>query len=180
MDLIENVVRQFFAGKSLESIHKETGEEKKTILEILRDNPATSATLTKEWEAYRDRGYTPFFYSSKAGRPTLPEKRKRKVRQIRISDDEMEILGNPTTSRMRETLIYVSKLREFMRYLDSKGVVIIPEEILHDTLNPNDPFWQGQVYGSNFNVMKNVVESRYLWERVAEMMGDLGEEGVSR
>lgn len=88
------------------------------------------------------------------GRPRKSESDKRKLRQVRISDDEMEHLGNPSTTDMRNNLIKFKQIEEFCNLLDEKGITWIPDDWLAESFHPH---WDKEVYSSNFSRLITVV-----------------------
>ena len=80
---------------------------------------------------------------SKAGRPSKNEVDKKKVRPIRLSDNEMLILGEPSSIEMRKILFEHLALRNLCKCLDEEGVDLFSDEFLESY------FRNGVKFGSN-------------------------------
>lgn len=150
----------FLNGSDLVQIAKKTKLEDKVVYSVLLHNDITGDNFREMAERYNNNEYVPFFYKAKQGREKLSDNKKKKLRQVRISDDEMEYLGNPSTTQIRNNLIKFKQIEEFCNLLDEKGITWIPDDWLSESYNKNDPFWNKAVYSSNFNRLNAVVEDR--------------------
>ncbi len=172
MSIQTEIIRRFLNGSTMNAIQRGLGVDQKTILRVLSENVATREVLKDYLEKHERGEFVMFFYSSKPGRSKLSPEKQRKIRQIRISDEEMERLGNPSTTRMREMLLKYRQIEDFLSYLDRNGVNLFPEEIFHSRLNPNDEFWKDHFYGRNHKVLEELARSPRLWEQaVSKMIG---------
>ncbi|MFD1957142.1 hypothetical protein ACFSL6_23980 [Paenibacillus thailandensis] len=164
------IVRLFLMGYSLNKIKRDLNiEDQKIVLQILHQNNATSTLLAEQVEKLKTGSYSPFFASNSLGRSKLPEHRKRKIRQVRISDEELKRLGNPNSTKMRDMMFNFKKLEEFVRYLGEHGIELVPPTILHKTINPNDPFWKG-AYEDNWWVFTEIVNNKRYWQDAKDAM----------
>lgn len=92
----------------------------------------------------RKRGeYVSFFYESDPGRPRKAETDKRKLRSIRISDNEFKKMGTTSTAEIRERAINWNQLMKLIDYMEKEGHLSIPDELLD--VDMNDPFWKNSL-----------------------------------
>jgi len=61
------------------------------------------------------------------GRPTLNDRKKRKLRQIRISDHEMDLMGNPSSTQIREWAMKYKQQQDLIKFLSEKKMAEIDE-----------------------------------------------------
>jgi hypothetical protein len=171
MTLEADIVRQFLVGTTLNRIVRDLDTDNKMVFTVLLQNPATKPVFEAEYEKFKRHEYSPFFYKAKLGRDKLPENRKRKLRQIRISDQELEEMGNPSSTSMRDMMLEYKKMMKFFKYLDEEGIKLIPDEILHEEYDPHDPFWVQFIYsGGNGKIINEIAEKPKYWEKVKEAL----------
>ena len=89
------VIRLYLNRTPLKNISRKLKMKEDDVISVIMANPTTAKILKAEAQKARAGEYTFSFYESKLGRDSLPENRKRKLRQIRISDIELEEMGNP-------------------------------------------------------------------------------------
>lgn len=164
------VVKKFLEGTSLQYIVIKTKLTREQILDILAENSITRELLKEYIEEKKAGKFVNFFYEQEIGRPKLPENQKRKLRQIRISDDEMKQLGNPSSTQIRNNLFRLRKIEELCNRLDELGIELIPKEWLHAEYNPDDLFWQRGVYSSNYSRLCNLAENKRLMNELQEII----------
>lgn len=162
----KEIVRKYLNHSDLKSISRKVKLDTRSVLGVLFNNSATRDSIEKEYERYKSGEFSSFFHESKLGRPKLSEEKTRKIRQVRISDEEMEILGNPSSTQIRNRLFTLEKIVEFCKVLDQKGIKIIPDEWLSADYNKNDPFWNNAVYQSNFSRLTSVSEIKNINEKI--------------
>lgn len=153
------VIKKFLDGASLTTIIRSTKLSQKEVIDILTKNRTTRDVLNDYISQHRAGKFVNFFYENEIGRPKLPENKKRKIRQVRISDEEMNLLNNPSTTEIRNRLFKLKDIEDFCKFLDESGIQLIPDEWLEKHYNKNDPFWQ-HVYSNNFSKFKIIVSDK--------------------
>lgn len=133
------IVRLYLNGSSIASISRMLNLKNTEVVDTLWANPATADVLREDIRKAKEGEFTNTFYDSKPGRDKLPEHKKRKLRQIRISDEEMELMGNPSSTEIRFRALEYSRIFEIIKFLDAQGKIDIPDEWF--SINLNDPFW---------------------------------------
>jgi hypothetical protein len=151
-----NIIKKFLDGTTLETISRRMKITDKQVVTVLKENKTTHEMLLKYLAKYEAGEYVNFFYRSMdLGRPKLPENQKRKVKQIRLSEDEMNELGNPSSTNMRRDLFAAKIIRDFCKILDEKGVELIPEEWIEKEYSKTDS-WYSLICGDNFSRLLTV------------------------
>lgn len=164
----KEVVRLFLNGATLNGILRTVKQVSKAdVLRILASNAATKDTLADYSDKLKSGKSVLFFDSSKPGRPNVSDRKKRKIRQIRISDEEMDLLGNPTTTQMRTLLLEAKRIRNFLNYIDELNVSLFPNDLLHSEYDPAEDFWKS-AYKSNYWVLKQLSDKPGLWDQVGK------------
>ncbi|MEK4627337.1 hypothetical protein MKZ17_03725 [Solibacillus sp. FSL R7-0682] len=135
------VLRLFLGGSNIGTICRQLSVTQETAFDIIFANPVTGDLLRSYIDISKERGYHPFFSSPKLGRDKLPEHKKRKIRQVRISDEEMEALGNPSSSEIRRNLIRLRKIEQLLNRLDDAGIDVIPSEWIAEEYPSDEAFW---------------------------------------
>jgi hypothetical protein len=135
---------------------------------VLVENAVTKEILRGHLDKQDNGQFVNFLYkSTDLGRPKLPENQKRKIKQIRISDDEMSGLGNPSSTKMRSDLFAAKVIRDFCELLDQKGVNLIPEEWLEKEY-PKTDSWYSFVYKDNFSRLIAVANNEKCWDSIPD------------
>ena len=133
------IVRLYLNGSTLDYMAKKFKMTTQEVGNILFDNPATAEVLREENAKYKNGEFVRSFTDSNPGRSKLSDKKKKKLRQVRISDEEMESMGNPSTTEIRKRAMKYDVIFEVIDLLEEKSLINIPNEWLEVDLN--DPFW---------------------------------------
>src|SRR5699024_6571328 len=128
-------------------------------------NPATAKVVKNEHKKVKEGKYSAAFYKSKPGRDKLPDDKRRKLRQIRISDDEMNKMGNPSSTEIRNRALNYSYIFDVIDLLDEKGLIEIPEEWFDFDLS--DPFWARSMQ-TQADKLRYLLNNKRLINRVSE------------
>ncbi|ERN54302.1 hypothetical protein [Alkalihalophilus marmarensis] len=160
MSVIEKeVVRLFLNGSGRVAIQRKLklkDEERDVIHQILFSNPATRGEFEEMAHRYNNGNYVSFFADISNGRPKKDKADIRKIRQIRMSDNELEELDNPTSTQMRNDLLAYKKIKEFCEMMDGQGIYFIPDDWLGVSYDKSAAFWQQNLYSSNIERLKAV------------------------
>jgi hypothetical protein len=121
--------------------------------------------------------------SYEGGRPKLSDEHKRKNKQFRISDKEMEYLGNPNTTEIRKRLMKLKAIEEFCELADSKGVQVIPDECLDriGRYDKTDAYYYHMFYSTNYKKLMAITDQRFrkdgdhasTWEQMLNGFGEI-------
>jgi hypothetical protein len=161
-----NIIKKFLAGTTLETISRRMKITDKQVLTVLKENKTTHEMLLKYLSKYEAGEFVSFFYkSTDLGRPKLPENQKRKVKQIRLSDDEMTELAQPSSTDMRRDLFNAKAIREFCKLLDEKGIELIPEQWIEEEFPKTDP-WYSLIGKDNFSRLLLIARNEKCWDSV--------------
>jgi len=147
------VIKRFINGTTHKMLTRGLNITKEEAYKILWSNETTAEMLRKYIDDHKQGKYVSFLTDAlrDVGRPKLPENKKRKIRQIRISDDELEEMGNPNSTRMRALMLQMSKIIKLCEELDEKGIKLIPDEWLETDYKRDDPFWEWLIFSTNEN-----------------------------
>lgn len=162
------VLRLFLSGSNIGTICRQLSVTQETAFSIISSNPATGDLLRSYIDISKEKGYHPFFSSPKMGRDKLPEHKKRKIRQVRISDDEMTALGNPSSTTIRRDLFRLRQIERLLDRLDSAGIDVIPSDWLAEDYPPDDPFWFTAVHKRQYDRLVTLSESERSIRKLTE------------
>lgn len=165
------ILRMFIAGSRLDTIMRRLKVSEEDVMEVIITTPATRAEARKIVDAMRDGTYHPFLYKEKLGRTELPESKKRKIRQIRISDEEMEFLGNPNSTQLRSKLVRLREIELLCEQLDAADIDLVPSEWINDEYPADDPFWNHMCHRTLFDRLRTLAGSERTVKHVIEKYG---------
>lgn len=162
------ILRMFIAGSRLDTIMRRLKVSEEVVMEVIITTPATRAEAREIVDAMRAGTYHPFLYKEKLGRTELPESKKRKIRQVRISDEEMEFLGNPNSTQLRSKLIRLREIELLCEQLDAAGIDLVPSEWINEEFPVNDPFWNHVCHRTLFNRLTSLAGNERLIQQLTE------------
>lgn len=165
------ILRMFIAGSRLDTIMRRLKVSEEDIMEVIITTPATRADGREIVDAMRDGTYHPFLYKEKLGRAELPESKKRKIRQVRISDEEMEFLGNPNSTQLRNRLISIRKIELLLERFEGAGVDLVPSDWINEQYPVDDPFWHHFCHRTLFDRLCTLAGNEETINHVIEVYG---------
>lgn len=164
------VLRRYFIGSNIGAIMRDLKLEEGEVLDVLLENPTTAHEVAQHLRDHLDGKFVSFMYKAKLGRDKLPEHKKRKIRQVRISDDEMSQLGNPNSTEIRRRLFRLKKIEELVQRLDAAGITVIPNEWMERDYPSSDPFWR-PIHNDAFYRLQSLAEYERAISYVIETYG---------
>lgn len=152
----KEILRLFIAGSRLDTIMRRLKVSEEKVITVLIETPSTRDDAREIVNAMRDGTYHRFLYKEKLGRTPLPESKKRKLRQIRMSDEELEYLGNPNSTQMRALMKTAIEIKKLCDQLDAAGIDLVPSEYLNDDYPTDSPFWYQYVHRTLFDRLQTL------------------------